>query len=243
MYEAPDRYKRMVSARLPDGESLAFASGEAEEENSPLRDAQLIARAQLAPFFAAANVVASAIMVACLWSEVSVLWLGGWTACVAMVNFASMKLARTQAITHVGRSGRLLPNWQLVGDIMLRAGIWLSLPLYVFPSLSAGGQLIAASITAGLGTAALGLVVVQPCVTAWMACFTAGLSAALLIGRNSVSFEHMLSIMFTLGVAIFGVLAVARWAYAQLKTNADVGSQSESASLLLQEIAARLRED
>ena len=27
MYEAPDRYKRMISARLPGGESLAFAAG------------------------------------------------------------------------------------------------------------------------------------------------------------------------------------------------------------------------
>ena len=49
----------------------------------------------------------------------------------------------------------------------------------------------------------------------------------------------MLSIVFTLGVAILGVLTVARWAFHQLKTNADVGSQSESASLLLQEYEQR----
>ena len=49
----------------------------------------------------------------------------------------------------------------------------------------------------------------------------------------------MLSILFTLGVAIFGVLTVARWAFGQLKTNADFGSQSESASLLLQEYEQR----
>ena len=30
MYEAPDRYKRMISARLPDGESLGVTSGETE---------------------------------------------------------------------------------------------------------------------------------------------------------------------------------------------------------------------
>ena len=99
--------------------------------------------------------------------------------------------------------------------------------------------MIAASIMAGLGIAALGLVVVLPCVIAWMASFTAGLCMALLIGRNSVPFEHMLSILFTIGVAIFGVLAVARWAFNQMKTNADVGSQSESASLLLQEYEQR----
>ena len=35
------------------------------------------------------------------------------------------------------------------------------------------------------------------------------------------------------------MLTVARWAFHQLKTNADVGSQSESASLLLQEYEQR----
>jgi len=239
MYEAPDRYKRMISARLPGGESLAFTSGKDDAENSPLRDAQLLARADLAPFFATANVVAAAMMIACLWSEASVLWLGGWAIAVAVVNFAAMQMARTQSITHVGRSGRRLPDWMMVGDIVVRAALWLSLPLYLFPALSPASQVIAASIMAGLGIASLGLVVVLPCVIAWMASFTAGMSAALLIGRSSIPFEHMISILFTLGVAIFGVLAVARWAFAQLKTNADVGSQSESASLLLQEYEQR----
>ena len=49
----------------------------------------------------------------------------------------------------------------------------------------------------------------------------------------------MLAILFTLGVAVFGVVTVARWALGQLETNADVGSQSESASLLLQEYEQR----
>jgi diguanylate cyclase (GGDEF)-like protein/PAS domain S-box-containing protein len=239
MYEAPDRYKRMISARLPGGESLAFAAGKADSENSPLRDAQLLARAHLAPFFAAANVVAAAMVVACLWSEQSILWLGGWAVAVVVANLAAMQIARTQAVTHVGRSGRRLSDATMVGDIAGRALLWLSLPLYLFPGLSPAAQVIIASITAGLGIAALGLVVALPCVVAWMALFTAGLSASLLIGRSSIPFEHMLSILFTLGVAIFGVLAVSRWAFAQLKTNADVGSQSESASLLLQEYEQR----
>ena len=62
MYEAPDRYKRMISARLPDGESLGVASREPDEGSSPLRDAQLIARGLFAPFFAAANSIAAVLM-------------------------------------------------------------------------------------------------------------------------------------------------------------------------------------
>ena len=72
-----------------------------------------------------------------------------------------------------------------------------------------------------------------------MAIFTAGLSYSLLVGRSNVAFDNMIAILFTLGVAIFGVLTVARWAFGQLKTNADFGSQSESASLLLQEYEQR----
>ncbi|MDQ3482948.1 MAG: EAL domain-containing protein [Pseudomonadota bacterium] len=229
----------MISARLPDGESLAFSAGKADSENSPLRDAQLLARAHLAPFFAAANVVAAAMVIACLWGEVSLVWLGGWALAVAAANMLAMQMARTQAITHVGRSGGRLPDWVMVADVSARAALWLSLPLYLFPTLTGNSQVVLASITAGLGIASLGLVVVLPCVIAWMASFTAGLSVVLVIGRGSVPFEHMLTILFTLGVAIFGVLAVARWAFAQLKTNADVGSQSESASLLLQEYEQR----
>jgi diguanylate cyclase (GGDEF)-like protein/PAS domain S-box-containing protein len=239
MYEAPDRYKRLISARLPGGESAGLAAGDAEGDSSPLRDVQLISRAQLAPFFAAANIVAAMMMAVNLWGVVSVAWLIPWVAAIGAINLGAMQLARVQAVTCVGRSGRRVPMFLLVGDVVLRAVLWLSLPLYFFPTVDPATQVIAASVMAGLGIAALGLVVVPPCVTAWMVAFTAGVGGALLLGRHSIPFEHKLSIIYILGVAIFGVLAVARWAFHQLKTNADVGSQSESASLLLQEYEQR----
>ena len=239
MYEAPDRYKRMIAARLPDGESLGLAAEDADSSSSPLKDVQLISRAQLAPFFAAANIVAAVMVATALWTRADILLVAPWVAAVALVNFAAMQLARTQAITHVGRSGRRVPEWRMIVEVSLRAAVWLSLPIYLFPTLGIGTQVIVASIMAGLGIAALGLVVVPPCAIAWMSSFTAGLCAALLLGRNSVPFQHMLSMLFTLGVSIFGVLTVARWAFHQLKTNADFGAQSESASLLLQEYEQR----
>ena len=150
-----------------------------------------------------------------------------------------MQMARNQAVTHVGRSGRKLPKWQMVGDIVVRALVWLSLPVISISSLGPENQAVAATLMAGLGIAALGLVVVPACVTAWMALFTAGLSYSLLVARTNVPFDTMVAILFTLGVAIVGVLTVARWAFGQLKTNADFGSQSESASLLLQEYEQR----
>jgi len=127
----------------------------------------------------------------------------------------------------------------MVGDILTRALLWLSLPVLSFSSLAPQSQLVAATLIAGLGIAALGLVVVPTCVTAWMAIFTAGLSYSLLVGRSTVPLDNLMAILFTLGVAIVGVLTVARWAFGQLKTNADFGSQSESASLLLQEYEQR----
>ena len=239
MYEAPDRYKRMVSARLPDGESLGVTSQGEGEGSSPLRDAQLIARGQFAPFFAAVNSIAAIFMAKILYGHVPASYLGGWALAVIVTNLGAMQLARTQAVTHVGRSGRKVPKWQMIGDIAVRALVWLSLPVISFASLEAEAQAVAATLIAGLGIAALGLVVVPACVTAWMAIFTAGLSYTLLVGRHGVAFDNMLAILFTLGVAIVGVLTVARWAFGQLKTNADFGSQSESASLLLQEYEQR----
>ncbi len=239
MYEAPDRYKRMVSARLPGGESLALTSGGQSDDASPLRDVQLLSRAQLAPFFAAANVVAAVLVAAALWRHVPAYWLIGWTGIVGLANFGAMHMARTQAVTHVGRSGRAVPEWQLVGDVVVRASLWLSLPLYLFPNLDPGSQIITGSLVAGLGIAALGLVVVPACVNAWMASFTAGVCFSLFMARKTVPFLHMLDILFTLGIAIFGVYTVTRWAFQQLKTSADMGSASESASLLLQEYEQR----
>src|SRR5690242_21104694 len=116
MYEAPDRYKRLISARLPGGESAGIAAHEAaESESSPLRDVQLISRAQLAPFFAAANIIAALMMVASLWGSKGATWLLPWAGAVGAVNLAAMHLARTQSITCVGRSGRRVPNSLMVG--------------------------------------------------------------------------------------------------------------------------------
>jgi len=240
MYEAPDRYKRMTSARLPGGESAGVAAREAESESSsPLRDVQLLSRAQLAPFFAAANVVAALILVANLWDAVSADWLFPWAGAVAIVNFALMQLARHQAITCVGRSGHRVPLWQLVGEVVVRAATFLSVPLFVFPSLDPGTQVIGASVMAGLAVGGLGLVVMPPAALAWMVAFTCGVGGALLIGRHTVPFQHALSILFTLGVSICGVLTVARWAFGQLKTNADAGSRSDGAAQLLEEYEQR----
>jgi len=239
MYEAPDRYKRLISARLPGGESAGLAIRGAEDESSPLRDVQLISRAQLSPFFTAANIVAAVLMGANLWGKVALTWLIPWVAGVGAINLAAMHVARIQSVTCVGRSGRRVPTWLLVGEVAVRAALWISLPFAFFQHLDPGTQVIAASLMAGLGIGALGLVVIPPCVTAWMVAFTVGVGGVLLLGRHTLPFQHMSSILFTLGVAIFGVFTVARWAFHQVKTNADVGSQSESASLLLQEYEQR----
>src|SRR5580765_9018595 len=117
MYEAPDRYKRLISARLPGGESAGLAAHEDESESSPLRDVQLISRAQLAPFFAAANIVAALMMAASLWDVVSPALLAPWGLAVGVVNFAAMRLAAHQSITCVGRAGRRVPVWMMIGGV------------------------------------------------------------------------------------------------------------------------------
>src|SRR5919112_2878666 len=116
MYEAPDRYKRLISARLPGGESAGLTAREADSESSPLRDVQLMSRAQLAPFFAAANIVAALMMVANLLGRVEMTLLLPWAFAVGAVNLVAMQLARTQSISCVGRSGRRVPMSLMVGD-------------------------------------------------------------------------------------------------------------------------------
>ena len=240
MYQAPDRYKRMISARLPDGASLGVASAVHDDQAStPLRDVQLISRAQLAPFFAAANIIAAVLFAGAMHSSVSLPLMAGWILAVVGINGFMTMLARRQAITHIGRSGKRIPHWMMLSDVAARAAIWLALPMMVFAGLEPQSQIIAASIIAGLGVAALGLVVVPTAAITWITIFVTALCVSLVIGRQTVPFENMISIIFVIGVAMGGVMTVARWAFHQLKTNADVGSQSESASLLLQEYEKR----
>lgn len=237
MYEAPDRYKRMIAARLPDGESPGLFR-DSGNGSSPLKDVQLIARGQLAPFFASANIFAALLFAAALWGSVPMLYLIGWCGAVAGVNVVAMRWSQAQAVTCVGRSGKSVPPALMIGDVAARAATWLALPLYLFPGLDSSDQIIAGTLIAGVGIAGLGLVVVFACAVTWMSAFTLGLSSALLL-QSGVAFQQLLSMLFVLGVAIVGVLTVARWAAGQLKTNADMGSQSESASLLLQEYEQR----
>ncbi|MEO5641365.1 MAG: PAS domain-containing protein, partial [Sphingomicrobium sp.] len=239
MYEAPDRYKRMVSARLPGGESLGLTNQESSDDGSPLRDVQLISRGQLAGFFAIANIVAMLFALVALWGRAPLGLLLPWSGTVVAANFFATRLARNQAITHVGRSGRKVPTSLMAGEVIARAALWLSLPTVFFTHLASDQQLIIAALTAALGGAALGLIVVPATATAWLSMFVGGLSLQLFLARATIPFQHMLALTFTLGVAVFGVLAIARWAFDQLKTNADIGSQSESASLLLQEYEQR----
>src|SRR6476619_5143637 len=138
MYEAPDRDKRMVSAHLPGGESLALSTQQDSNNSSPLRDAQLLVRAQLAPFFASANIVAALLMAGSLWTGLPSVTILAWLGAVAAINLGAMHVARTQAITHVGRSGKQVPQLFLVGEVVIRAAVWLSLPLTYFPSLDSG---------------------------------------------------------------------------------------------------------
>ena len=116
MYEAPDRYKRMIAARLPDGESMGLASEQPDSDNAPLRDVQLLSRAQLAPFFAAANIVAALMLIAALWGEAEQMYLLPWAVVVGIANVVAMQVARTQSITHIGRSGRKVPEALMLGD-------------------------------------------------------------------------------------------------------------------------------
>ena len=69
-----------------------------------------------------------------------------------------------------------------IGEAVVRAVAFLSLPLYSFPLLNPGSQVVTASVMAGVGVAGLGLVVVPQCAMAWMVAFTFGVGGALLLG-------------------------------------------------------------
>ncbi len=166
-------------------------------------------------------------------------WSLGWVA-VAVVNLGAMQLARISPspASAAPAAGFRRGCWSATWRCARSSGC--QLPLYLFPQMDPATQVIAASVMAGLGIAALGLVVIPPCVTAWMVAFTAGVGGSLLHRAPFGSVPaHALDPVHARASQSSASLTVARWAFHQLKTNADVGSQSESASLLLQEYEQR----
>ena len=209
MYEAPDRYKRMISARLPGGESLGLASARD-------RRRKLAAARRPADFARPARAVlrrrqhrrrADDGRQPVGLERAAALAAAAGPARSAVVNFGAMQLARTQAITHVGRSGRRVP--ELADGRRSRR------------SRRASGSACRSicsrrSTRAARSSPPRSWPVSASPRSAWSSSRPASppgwslsppaSAASLLIGRHSVPFQHMLSILFTLGVAIFGVL-------------------------------------
>jgi hypothetical protein len=168
----------MISARLPDGESLALSAGEGRAgELAAARCAASRARRSRAILRGREYRRRGHGHRLPLWSR-----------CLSLCSLVAGRLRSRWSISgdadgpDPGDNPRrpLRPPASRLADGRRRrrpGALWLSLPLYLFPTLDRYSQVIVASITAGLGIAALGLVVVLPCVIAWMASFTAGLSA------------------------------------------------------------------
>ena len=160
MYEAPDRYKRLISARLPGGESAGLAAREAEVGKlaAARRPADLArpARALLRRRQHRRRADDGRQPVG---RVVAVDWLLPWAGAVGVVNLGAMQLARTSRspASAARATGCRCGCWSAKSPSA--PSLWLSLPLYLFPTLDPGTQVIAASIMAGLGIGALGLVV------------------------------------------------------------------------------------
>ena len=217
MYEAPDRYKRMISARLA-GRRIArpVAAARRQRRSSPLSDAQLISRAQLAPFFAAANIVAALHARRQPCGAVSpALLLPAGSRAVGARQFRR-DAARPDPGDHpcrpLGPQGAAMADGRRSRRPRRRCGCRCR-SICSRRSIPAA-QVIAASIIAGLGIAALGLVVVPPCVTAWMSGFTAGAQRRPAAWRATASRSSTCCRSCSrLASRSFGVLTVARWAF------------------------------
>ena len=242
MYEAPDRYKRLISARLPGGESAGLAVAR-------VRERKLAAARRPADLARPARAVLRRRQYRRRADDGrQPVGLGSPRPAAAVgrspsprVNFGAMQLARTQSITCVGRSGRRVPKWLMVGEVVVRAAVWLSAAA-LSVSDARSGHPGDRRLDHGRPRHRRARPGRRPALRHRLdgRLHRRASCGALLIGRHTRARSSTCCRSCSrIGVAIFGVLTVARWAFHQLKTNADVGSQSESASLLLQEYEQR----
>jgi len=242
VYEAPHKFRTEAALERPVAEGPARAADdEADRPNDQpgVRNAQLLLRGELAPFFAAANILGALVVGHVLLATTPLLWVALWGTALVALNTLSMRRAQNQAILGLSRLRRKSDDSTLIVSIVLRASLWSSLPLYALAEQSPANQLLIGAVLATMSIAAVALAALPIAATAWLCTLCASLCIALFIAAGSLPLDHVVGIILIAGLGIGAVIRVARSTLKQIETIADVGSRSEEAALLLREYEQR----
>ena len=240
MYHAP------VSVNAPpEGVAIETREDEAGHEvgNKELRDehlrnAQAEARALFAPYLAVAGIATTLLVAWALFDHTNPALLGGWVLVVGGSNYLGWRRA-VNAAFQAHRTPEPYSRLRAIGEAILLAGLWASLPTYAFATEANDVQIVIGGAMAAMIIAGIALAAVPAAAIAWIVTITGALCAGYMAGTSALEPKLGFTIIAVASVAIAGVNGVSRWIYAQLRSMSTVRSHAESVRLLLKEYEHR----
>ncbi|WP_166042490.1 GGDEF and EAL domain-containing protein [Sphingosinicella sp. YJ22] len=241
MYHAPVDPESDAPETLPAeaGEPAFTDTGSERLRDAHLHNGQIEARALFAPYFA---VSAAATAGMCGWAMLGAIpihFIIGWLAVVLFVNWVACRHVMSTAAIGSSRTARPRHALFPIGEAMLLALVWASLPTYGFATLPPDAQFVIGGAMAGMIVASLSLASVPAAAIAWIATLTAAFCIAYFHGSERLDLRLGLTFVMLAAIGIFGVTRLTRWIFAQLKVIAKTRAAAESIRLLLKEYEHR----
>ncbi len=247
MYEAPKRFSKEASTELVvadadarDADARAVVDHMAHLREGPdVRNAQILSRGELAPFFAVANVMGALAISYALLASTPAWMVGAWAALVLAANFFLMRNAEAQAIIGLSRLRRKTDDTGTIIDVVGRGLLFCGFPVWMFATQAADAQMVIGAVIAAMTVAAFAYASLPVAATAWLVTMSGGLCVALYLSDGMLGLAQKGTLVLIAGLGIGSVVRISRWALKQIESNAKVGSKSEEASLLLKEYEQR----
>jgi diguanylate cyclase (GGDEF)-like protein/PAS domain S-box-containing protein len=242
MYHAPVNLD--IDEQEPEPADLADDGVGSDASSKRLREAHLhngqaLTRALFAPFFAATAVGGSLLVAWAMFGGVNIALIAGWVAvvCGAFGYYWRGAVREGQAANSRSALGRAM--MLSIGEAMILAAIWSTLPVYAFATLPHEVQVVIGGAMAAMIVAAVGLAAAPAAAFAWIGTITVALGCAYYLGSDRLEPTVGVAIVGVAAVGIFGVARLTRWSFDQLQTIAKVRTHAESVRLLLKEYEHR----
>ena len=225
-------------SETPDAE-LPYDDGNERLRRAHLHNGQAKATALFAPYFALASVGAAVLVAWAMFEQGQLQLIIPWLAAVAGGHWWAYRRAIEAGAAAGGRSARIEPTWRPVGEAVVLAAIWASLPVYAFALHPSGVQVVIAGAIGALIVAGIALTAVPAAAVAWIATMALALCFAYWFNSPSINPKLAATIVGFAAIAILGIARLTRWTYGALQDMARINTQAESVRLLLREYEHR----
>lgn len=186
-----------------------------------------------APWLAGLSVGCAMIVLWSLASSVAPLLLGGWAALTIMTNIVVVR-ARRRATGYDGARWMRSAHW-VVFEAALHAGLWATLPAFVFAGQPMGTQILLGGALGTMMAGAFLLALVPLAATLWAMVIAGALIWGVYGAGDQALAGLAILLVAYLGVILTGCLTVERLLSRHMDAASDERARREAIGLLLKE--------